>query len=281
MRTVSATQRWQRLVRDRLAASELLDPGRDGISPAFWDERADRFARRVAGTAAHDPLLPRIRPHVDQDTVVLDVGAGTGRLALALAAAAREVVAVDSSAQMLRVLDELASAQGVVNVRTVHGRLEDLDEVTGDVVLCAHVLPVLTDARTFLARLDRTARRRVFVCLGAGLADLRTDPLWRYFHGRPRPPAPTYLDAVAVLRELDIDPQVEIVEVAATDRYATVAEAVDDHLDLLRLDDADDVRGRLSALLETWLVRREDGTLRAPVPTLPNAILSWTPRGGG
>lgn len=110
---------------------------------------------------------------------------------------------------------------------------------------------MLTDVRTFLARLDRVARRRVFVCLGAGSADLRTDPLWRYFHGRPRPPAPTYLDAVAVLRELDIDPQVEIVEVAATDRYATVTEAVDDHLDLLRLEDADDVRNRLSALLET------------------------------
>lgn len=275
--TSSASQRWQHLVRERLEASALLDPDLDGIAAGFWDDRAERFARRVAGTAAHDPLLPRVRPHVHADTVVLDVGAGTGRFALALAHAAREVVALDPSAQMLRLLSELAAAEGVANVRTVHGRLEDVDDVTGDVVLCAHVLPVLPDARAFLARLDRAARRRVFVYLAVGSSDLRTDPLWRHFHGRPRPPAPTYLDAVAVLRELGIDPQVEVVEVRATEQYAAVADAVDDYLDLLRLDDSGDVRAELSELLDTWLVRDAQGMWRTPVPVLPAAILSWTP----
>ncbi|MBW3648134.1 MAG: class I SAM-dependent methyltransferase, partial [Actinobacteria bacterium] len=249
-----ASRRWQRLVRKRLDAAALLSPDRDGIPPAFWDDRAERYARRVADTVAHDPLLPWIRPYVDADTVLLDVGAGTGRFSLALAAAAREVVALDPSEGMLRILTEQARAQGASNVRTVLGRLEDFDDVSGDVVLCAHVLPVLPDARTFLARLDRVARRRVFVYLGAGSSDLRADPLWRHFHGRSRPPLPTYLDAVAVLRELGITAQVEVVEVPTSDRYATVAEAVEDHLDLLRLDDSEQVRAELSELLDTWLI---------------------------
>lgn len=277
MAALSASRRWQRLVRERLDAAALLDRDRDGIPPAFWDERAERFARRVADTGAHDPLLPRISAHVDVDTVVLDVGAGTGRFSLALAAEAREVVALDPSEGMLRILTEQARSQGVSNVRTVLGRLEDRHDVSGDVVLCAHVLPVLPDARTFLARLDRVARRRVFVYLGAGSSDLRTDPLWRHFHGRSRPPLPSYLDAVALLRELGITVQVEVVEVPTSDRYATVAEAVEDHVDLLRLDDSEDVRAELTELLDTWLVRRPDGTLRAPVPALPAAILSWRP----
>ncbi len=272
-----ASRQWECLVRNRLDAAVLLDPDRNGIPPAFWDDRAERYARRVADTVAHDPLLPRIAPHVDADTVVLDVGAGTGRFSLALAGNAREVVALDPSEGMLRILTEQARAQGVTNVRTVLGRLEDREDVIGDVVLCAHVLPVLPDARTFLARLDRVARRRVFVYLGAGSSDLRTDPLWRHFHGRSRPPLPTYLDAVAVLRELGIRVQVEVVEVPTSDRYATVAEAVEDHLDLLRLDDSEQVRAELSELLDTWLIRRPDGTLRAPVPALPAAILSWKP----
>lgn len=281
MAAMPASRRWQRLVRKRLDAAALLDSDRDGIPPAFWDDRAERYARRVADTVAHDPLLPRVRPHVDADTVLLDVGAGTGRFSLALAADAGEVVALDPSEGMLRILTEQARAQGVTNVRTVLGRLEDFDDVSGDVVLSAHVLPVLPDARAFLARLDRIARRRVFVYLGAGSSDLRSDPLWRHFHGRSRPPAPTYLDAVAVLRELGIRAQVEVVEVATTDRYETVAEAVDDHLDLLRLDDSEDVRAELAELLATWLIRRPDGTLRAPAPALPAAILSWVPAWAG
>lgn len=272
-----AASRWERLVRERLEAFAVLDRGQDGIGTGFWDDQAERFARRVADTAAHDPLLPRIRPHVDAATSVLDVGAGPGRFALALAIHAREVVALDPSPEMLRILGDLAAEQGVGNVRTVTGRLEEVDDVIGDVVLCAHVLPVIPDARDFLARLDRAARRRVFVYLSVGSSDLRTDPLWRYFHGCPRPPAPTYLDAVAVLGELGISPQVEVVEAPAIDRYATLEEAVDDHVHQLRLADTADTRDELSGLLAGWLVRHDDGTLRTPVPVLPVAILSWTP----
>lgn len=280
MAASSASRRWQRTVLERLEAFGLLDREQEGIAPEFWDDRAERFARRTAGTAVDDPLLPRVRPHVDADTVVLDVGAGTGRFALALAGAAREVVALDPAAQMLRILRESADEQRVTNVRIVPGRLEDAGDVTGDVTICAHVLPVVPDARTFLARLDGVTRRRVFLYMAVGSSDLRTDPLWRHFHGRRRPPAPTHLDAIAVLGELGIDPQTEVVEVPTTDRYATIAEAVDDHLDLLRLEDSDEVRDELSQLLEMWLVPGDGGTLRTPVPVLPAAILSWAPRLG-
>lgn len=277
MAASSASRRWQRTVLERLEAFGLLDREQDGIATEFWDDRAERFARRTAGTVEDDPLLARVRPHVDAETVVLDVGAGTGRFALALAGDVREVVALDPSAQMLRILRESADAQRVTNVRIVPGRLEDVEDVTGDVTICAHVLPVVPDARTFLARLDGVTRRRVFLYMAAGGSDLRTDPLWRHFHGRPRPPSPTHLDAIAVLRELDIDPQIEVVEVPTTDRYATIAEAVEDHLDLLRLEGTDEVRAELSELLEMWLVPGDRGTLRTPVPVLPAAILSWAP----
>lgn len=274
----SAARRWQDMVRERLEGSAILDRVGEGVDPAFWDDRAERFARQVAGTVARDPLLSRVLPHVDADTVVVDVGAGTGRFALALAAHARAVLAVDPSPQMLRLLGEDADARGITNVRTICGRAEDdTGAATGDVAVCAHVLPVIPDASRFLAQLDRLARRRVFVYMAAGSSDLRTDPLWRYFHGRPRPPAPTYLDAIAVLGELGIHPQTEIVEMPTADRWVTVADAVEDHVDALRLGDSTAVKAELSRLLHTWLVRREDGTLRAPMPVLPAAILSWTP----
>ncbi len=274
----TAAERWQEMVRERLAAMFVLGPEQDGIDPSFWSGRADRYARRVAGTVEHDPLLPRVRRAVDADTVVLDVGAGTGRFALALAGDVREVVALDPSDQMLRVLTEHAAGRGVTNVRTVCGRLDEHGDLRGDVVLCAHVLPLVPDAARFLSRLDGAARRQVFVCMGAGAADLRTEPLWRHFHGRSRPPTPSYLEAIAVLGELGIRPEVEVVEAPASSPYASLDEAVEDHVDLLRLDSVEDVRPELRRVLETWLVRTADGAWRAPVPVLPVAILSWSPR---
>ena len=237
------------MVRERLAALFVLAPEQDGIDPSFWSGRADRYARRVAGTVEHDPLLLRLRRAVNADTVVLDVGAGTGRFALALAGDVREVVALDPSDQMLRVLTEHAAERGVTNVRTVCGRLDEHEDLRGDVVLCAHVLPLVTDAAGFLSRLDAAARSQVFVCMGAGAADLRTDPLWRHFHGRSRPPAPSYLDAIAVLDELGIRPEVEVVEAPSGQPYASLDEAVEDHVDLLRLDGSDDGRAELRRVL--------------------------------
>jgi SAM-dependent methyltransferase len=57
---------------------------------------------------------------------VLDVGAGTGRVALRLAAAGHEVTALDRDAELLGVLRERAAAAGL-NVRTVVGDAAGFD----------------------------------------------------------------------------------------------------------------------------------------------------------
>ena len=138
----------------------------------------------------------------------------------------------------------------------------------------SYVLPLVKDAPRFLAKLAAAARRRAFLYLGAFTADAVFDPLWRHFHGAPRKPGPTYLDAVAVLRELGLDPQVEVVEVPSQTSFATVAEAVEEYRDYLVVPNTRAARRELQDLLESWLVRR-DGAFRPPLRTLPAAIISW------
>lgn len=58
---------------------------------------------------------------------VLDLGSGPGHVALAIAAHAGEVVAVDPEPAMLAALEEAAPA----NVRTVEARAEEVDEAWG------------------------------------------------------------------------------------------------------------------------------------------------------
>lgn len=63
---------------------------------------------------------------IEGSEVVLDAGCGAGHTALAFAAVAREVVAVDLSAEMLGVASALAAERGLDNLTFRHGDVEAL-----------------------------------------------------------------------------------------------------------------------------------------------------------
>lgn len=66
------------------------------------------------------------------DELVLDAGCGAGHTALAFAAAARAVVAVDLSAEMLGVAAALAAERGLENVTFRQGDVEALPAADGE-----------------------------------------------------------------------------------------------------------------------------------------------------
>jgi SAM-dependent methyltransferase len=159
---------------------------------------------------------------------VLDVGAGAGAASLPLARWASAITAVDTDKGMLAALSELAHTMGVP-VRTTPGLWP---EVSGrvepaDVVLCHHVLYNVPDLEPFVAALTAHARRRVVVELSARHPLVVLNPLWRRFHGLNRPEGPRATDAVAVLRALGLDPQVQSWRRPAPPEYASYREMVE------------------------------------------------------
>ena len=273
--TGPAAARWRKLVRARLAEMERLQPGRGAIGAAFWDGRAKRYASRMPPSAATtDPFYRRLRRATGKRSRVLDVGAGPGRFTLALAPHVAAVTAVDPSGGMLDIGRRQARRLGLGNVTFVHGRWEDTEVAPADVAFSSYVLPLIADAPRFLHKLDEATTERAFLYLGAFSLDAVMDPLWRHFHGSPRKPGPTYLDAVDVLRELGLRPEVEVVEVPSRARFKTAAEAAKDYRDQLCLPDTAEVRKELRGLLADWLVPR-DGALGPPLKTVPAAIIGW------
>jgi SAM-dependent methyltransferase len=270
-----AATRWQKMVQARLREMERLQPGRGALNAGFWDTRATRFARRMpVSSATGDPLFRRLRQATGRRSTVIDVGAGAGRFTLSLAPHVAGVTAVDPSRGMLEIGRRQAGALGLENLTFVHARWEDAEVAPADVAFSSYVVTLVPDAARFLAKLDAAATDRAFLYLGAYTADAIMDPLWRHFHGASRKPGPTYLDAVDVLRELGLKPEVEVVEVATRGRFKSVADAAKDYRDQLCLPDTPEVRKELRGLLAHWLIRRGDA-LAAPLKTVPAAVISW------
>jgi SAM-dependent methyltransferase len=272
-----AATRWRKLVTARLGEMERLQPGRGALNAGFWDTRAKRFAKRLpVSSVAGDPLYRRLRQATGRRSTVLDIGAGTGRFSLALAPHVGAVTAVDPARRMLDVCRRQVAALGLANVTLVHATWEDADVEPADVAFSSYVVTLVADGARFLAKMDAAATQRAFLYLGAYTADAIMDPLWRHFHGAPRKPGPSYLDAADVLRELGVKPAIEGGEVPTRGPIKSIADAAKDYRDQLCLPDTPEIRKELRSVLQHWLIRRGDA-LGVPLKTVPAAVISWTP----
>jgi hypothetical protein len=135
---------------------------------------------------------------------VLDVGAGRCAMSLPLRPPAQRIVAVDSTPAMLE--DSPADV-------TILGRWPDVASQAGraSVVVCGHVLYNVADLMPFLSALNDAAERRVVVEITRSHPRNRAleRELWRHFWNLERPQGPTLEDAVAVMRQGGIEPNVE------------------------------------------------------------------------
>jgi ubiquinone/menaquinone biosynthesis C-methylase UbiE len=111
------------IVRSRGAATVRLV----SQDPYGWDERVEAWEEVAAGDAflaIRDRIVELAEPR--KDDYVVDLGAGTGLLTLALAPLVRELVAVDISERMLDRLDDRIAADGVENVEPLVADLRRL-----------------------------------------------------------------------------------------------------------------------------------------------------------
>jgi ubiquinone/menaquinone biosynthesis C-methylase UbiE len=95
--------------------------------PYEWDERVEAWEEVAAGEAflaLRDRIVELAEPR-GEDRVV-DLGAGTGLVALALAPCVEEVVAVDISERMLERLEAQSATDGIRNLRTLEADLRHL-----------------------------------------------------------------------------------------------------------------------------------------------------------
>ena len=143
---------------------------------AFWDGIAEDYSSKpVADPEAFERKIEITRAQMLPEHVVLDIGCGTGSLALRLAPSAAKVHGLDVSGEMIRIARAKASEQGVANVEFHVGAFDEgfaaIEEGSLDGICAYSILHLVEDRGAALDRIFRLLRPGGFfvsstVCLG-------------------------------------------------------------------------------------------------------------------
>lgn len=118
---------------------------------AFWNKYAPKYAdAQISNMDSYDYTTERTRSYLAQDHHVLEIGAGTGRTALALAPNVGEMVVTDFSDAMLDVGRAEAEAADLHNLRFECRDAGDMPEGPFDVILAHNILHLVEDLEQVL-----------------------------------------------------------------------------------------------------------------------------------
>jgi SAM-dependent methyltransferase len=159
---------------------------------AIWDERATEFTRQSRHSGYARDFLDLLDLSPGQQ--VMDMGAGSGALAIPLAKLGHEVLAVDISAGMLAELEGQASEEGVserihcinadFNSSLQEWLAAGIDRKSADVCIASRSTMVADLARAF-AQLEAIARERVVVTMATEHGPRHKRELGQIIDGQP------------------------------------------------------------------------------------------------
>ncbi|MGH2634190.1 MAG: class I SAM-dependent methyltransferase, partial [Tepidiformaceae bacterium] len=243
-----------------------------------WDRSApgDRF----------DPLRPLdanlevVASYIRPGDTLIDVGGGAGRVGLPLARRCAHLTNVEPSEGMGRAFLALASEAAITNVTLVQSPWESSPEVVADVVMSADVTYFVAGIVPFIARLQRSAHRRVVLWTWSVPPPNLNASLFELVFGEPKAPVPGYRELLAVLDEMGIAAENRPLPEPFTwpeSRPTTVAQAVKFALQAVEAPATPTNVGRVEAALPQLFTEGPAGFEPAWRPRAEGLLLTWGP----
>lgn len=143
-------------------------------SAAFWDRTAAKYAKSpIPNEAVYEQKLASTREYLTLESLVLEVGCGTGTTALRHAPYAKQIDAWDISNKMLDIARSKQQEQGIsnVNFRCAEAGAMTLPSSHYDLAMAHSILHLLDDKEATMREIHRTLKPGgIFVsstaCLG-------------------------------------------------------------------------------------------------------------------
>lgn len=189
---------------------------------SYWDRRSKMYENMAKTSSYAEKLILKMR--LSEEDSVLDIGCGTGILAVPLAEKVRSVTALDMSEGMLNILRNKIVSKGIDNIDIISSSWEDATPLKHDIVLASRCLS-WKDIEQSLLKMNDTARHSVFVILRtADYNDYKATVSRLQNKDYIRPPE--YEEVVKILSKLGINAKVHFFDSFSEETYSNSEETI-------------------------------------------------------
>ncbi len=127
----------------------------------FWDKVARKYAAKsVPDQSVYEQKLMLTQKLFRSDTLVLEIGCGTGSTSLIHAPHVAKITAIDFSAEMIQIAKDKAQSQKIKNIDFSQASVDKMNypENEFDIIMAHSILHLLEDKNTTLRKIYKSLK---------------------------------------------------------------------------------------------------------------------------
>ncbi|WP_409199198.1 class I SAM-dependent methyltransferase [Methanospirillum lacunae] len=214
--------------------------------------------------------------HLEPEWSVLDIGCGTGAIAIPIAKTVKSVTGIDFSPKMLEIIRSDAEKQSISNLDTKYVSWDDarigVDIEPHDAVIMSRAISRTMNLSETLKKVNQAAIQSAYVTAWGG-GERRINKEIMAALGLEYHNSPDYLYVFNILAQMGIQPNVKHLMCSSRVTYHTISQALSSYQLLYHLNP--EQMKVVQPVIEKNLVKCENGLLQAPDDKPVWSLIWW------
>ncbi len=153
---------WQNRIRSKNGHEKqrVFD---DKVEREFWEKLAPNYDKNPTLYDYSKEVFKIVESLIEKGSSLIEIGCGTGKFTIPLSNKCKDILAVDFSKDMLKVLKEKIENNNINNIRALEGKWEDANIDKMDYILSVNSLYRVWNIKDALRKMNALARKAVII----------------------------------------------------------------------------------------------------------------------